>query len=199
MYKLKPSLLESFRIYQSGIFDKPIEDIINSVKGIRKPTDKMNYGSLVHQYLEKGEDKIEFQDKIYQLQELEKQQLSDIMFDDIAKEVSFRFNLNNDILISGKIDGMIGNTGIEYKTSSYPLKIDFYDNSIQWKLYCKALNLQRFVYFHIQIIGTKSPYRFIIKGFSFYPYLGINQDIENLCYEFIDFCKTNNLESFINE
>ena len=96
-------------------------------------------------------------------------------------------------------DSLKGFMGIEYKTGARFWGVDLYESSVQWKLYCHALSLKQFNYIHIQIGGTKHPYYFTIREFSFYPYREMRNDIINLANEFIEFFILNNLESYINE
>jgi len=193
MYKIKPSLLDDFGVYKSGKFEKPLEDVINKIKGVFIPTKQMAIGKIIHKYLETGKDAELEKEEIVQLSPLRNFNIT------CMNEVRFKSQLTNDIVISGVLDSLKGFMGIEYKTGARFWGVDLYESSVQWKLYCHALSLKQFNYIHIQIGGTKHPYYFTIREFSFYPYREMRNDIINLANEFIEFCILNNLESYINE
>lgn len=198
MYKLKPSLLESYRIYKADIFNKELDELISEIKDERKPDYKMSFGSLIHRYLESGKTSISVD---FKLKDEEISQLKPIyeINKTYLREVRFKYSLINDILISGIIDSVYGTQGIEYKTGNRFYGVDFYENSIQWKIYCDALNLNKFTYIHIQIKGTNRPYLFEIRDFSFYYNQNMKNEILSISNEFIEFCKIQNIENYINE
>lgn len=193
MYKIKPSLLESYRLIRDGEFEKDINEFHDQIKGIFKPTDKMQFGTLVHHYLEtgnpeKGELKL-FDKEVEQLHELRNESKA------FMNEVRFTFNLDC-FLVSCAIDRVSGLMGEEIKTGSRYYGVDFYENSVQWKLYCMGLNLHIFKYTHIQYNSVR-PYNFNINRPEFFPYPGMYGEVLMLCHNFLEYCRLNELEKYI--
>jgi hypothetical protein len=199
MYKIKPSLLESWRILKDEIFEKDVTDFIKQIKGEFKPTKKMEMGTLIHSYLDDETTEMETESGILSLQDKEIDQLYEI-----KKKIGFwfsevpnRFNISSDILISCIIDKLFCNKGAEIKTGIRFRGVDFYDKSLQWKCYSMGFNLDEFTYYHISILGTNRPYNFILNQCTFYPYKEMERDVISESYHFIDWCKLNNLEKYI--
>jgi hypothetical protein len=200
MVTLKPSLLENFRIYKKGLFNKTLEETINDIKGVRRYNPAMSAGSLIHHYLDTGETSLVVDNKTYNLYEEEIVQLSPlrVALKQCIREMKFREPLDGNIMISGRGDSVYGLIGNEVKTGKRFYGYEFYENSIQWKLYTLSLGLQVFTYIHIQILTTYQPHKFNIQDFDLYPFDGMKKEVLSECYEFIRFCEIHNLMSYIN-
>ncbi len=198
MYKIKPSLIEDYRIVRDEVFEKDPLELISRIKGEGVATYKMSIGTLIHAYLEKEQTELETQEGLITLSVNEQVQLQDIksIMGTWISEVRFTYNLTPDILVSGVIDKILGVLGGEVKTGARFYGVDFYDNSLQWKLYCEALGLKMFTYYHILISGTNER-TFKLSEMTFYPYKGMKDQVISECYSFINWCKLNNLEKYI--
>jgi hypothetical protein len=199
MYIIKPSILEDFRIYKYQIFPKELKDVIEGIKGERKPSPQMNMGKLIHHYLETGQTEIVFEGKKYSLHDKEVDILYPLYHDLqlCIREMRFRSQLTDDILISGRADAVYGRIGIEVKTGARFYGMDFYTNSDQWKLYSLGLDLSMLTYIHIEIGGTYPPHILTMQDFDLYPYPGMKDEVIGNCYEFIKFCEFHNLIPYI--
>lgn len=190
LYKVSPTLLDSFRSVQGKTcWQKEPEELIKQVKGIYEPSAAMIRGGSIHKYLETMDS---------DLMEEEKIQLKDfaMQFIGASKELRLRVRLNNEIVMSVVIDALLGNIVHEYKTGGRFYGVDTFDNSLQWRMYLLAVDSPKVVYHHFEYTDNR-PMRFTYRTFCFYPYQDMKADIERCSYEFIDWCKTNNLEKFI--
>ena len=199
MYIIKPSILEDFRIYKYQIFPKELKEVIEGIKGERKPSPQMNMGKLIHHYLETGKTDVVFDGKTYSLHDKEVDLLYPLYCDLqlCIREMGFREQLTDDILISGRVDAVYARIGIEVKTGARFYGMDFYANSNQWKLYSLGLGLDMLTYIHIEIGGTYPPHSLTMKDFDLYPYPGMRDQVIGDCYEFINFCEFHNLIPYI--
>lgn len=196
MFRLKPSYLESFRIIRDGIFEKDPEEFHKQIRGEFEENEAMKFGSLVHYFLETGNHEKDNL-KLYNEEIL---QLSPIynMNKDRLKEVKATYKLNDNITISYVVDAVDGIAGFEFKTGKRFYGVDFYNDSIQWKCYCLGLDLKIFNYLHIQY-GIKRPYQFTTNEMQFFPNENTRDEVERLCYDFIEYCYWNNLENYIQK
>jgi hypothetical protein len=191
--------LEDYRIFKYQIFHKEVEDVIAGIKREKKMTPQMTLGKLIHQYLETGNKEVIFEGKKYFLhdKEIEALQPLYLALKNCTLELKFREQLTDDIMISGVADSVYGIIGNEVKTGKKFYGVDFYSNSVQWKLYSLCLNLRIFTYIHIEIAGTYPPHSLTIQDLELFPYPGMKDEIISDCHEFIDFCKFHNLIPYI--
>lgn len=180
---------------RADVFEKEPADLIAKIKGEYKPTAAMSIGTLIHAFLEKGTIELKTPEGLISLSEDQQLQLMNINFTigNYISEVRFTYNLTSDIVVSGIIDKILGVLGAEVKTGARFYGVDFYDKSLQWKLYCEALGLQKFTYFHIQV--TEKNYH--LSEMSFYPYKGMRDELISEANSFIKWCKLNNLDKYI--
>lgn len=189
MYKIKPSLLDSYRIFKLEIFDKSLEDMIKQIKGEDEPSDAMSFGSEVHKYFELGECDL-------QPEEINQLQIISSKIPQGINELKFRQEYNG-ILFSVVIDRIAGNEVHEFKTSKSFKGVDFYSESLQWQIYSMLTNCDKFTY-HVLTYNDVRPYKIKYhEPFSFYPYVGMTKNIFDWVYEFIDFCEYHNLIEYI--
>lgn len=199
MLVLKPSLMENYRIFKKGMFNKTEEEVINDIKGVRRYNAQMSIGSLIHGFLDNGETQLIVDGKLYSLRQEEIDQLEPLRrsLKLCTREMKFIEPLDDQIIISGRADSVYGLIGNEVKTGKRFYGYDFYENSIQWKLYCLQMNLQLFTYIHIQILTTYQPHKFEIQDFELFPYPGMREEVLSDCYDFIRFCEIHNLISYL--
>ena len=199
MYKVSPSLLDSFDIVQKGIFDKPVEDLIASIKREFVPGPAMEFGTAVHEFIETGDMNLLHPNTAMQLIPFYEKHKG------TAKEVKIRPEIFPGIKISMMADELHGVHIGEFKTGSRFYGHAFYDRSPQWKFYLMGFEARRMVYYHflyrkpsVSAFPVKFPVLFTgFKCFDYYPYKGMEQEMKNLCIEFIEFCKVHNLEQYI--
>lgn len=203
MYKISPSILESFRVFKLEIYDTSVEDMINQIAGEFKPTPSMAFGTAVHQFLANPETVRVIQGNNPNIPQdfLYKEEVDQLK--EIAKTIPQGINeIFHSITLNGVrynmyIDRMVGNFIREIKTASSFYGIDGYEASVQWKIYALATGAKR-VYYDVIIKSTNRPYKLKrIDPFYFEPYQGMQEEIEYLTQNFIDFCKFYNIEEHI--
>lgn len=191
MYKIKPSILESYRIFKLEIFEKSLEDFIKGVKGERERSPEMDFGSKVHKYLEDFTEFDFMPEELEQLSEIKSQMPLGVA------EVKSNYNLNG-VNFSFVIDLLSGIEVHEYKIGNF-WGVDSYDNSLQWKIYLLATGAKSATY-HIISYNDVRPYKFKYhKPFTFYPYPEMESDVMFYVNDFIEFCKIHGLESYITK
>ena len=181
MLKIKPSQLDSYRIFKLEIYDKSVEDMLKDIRGEFEPSPAMEFGSQVHKFLETGKADLDE----YELSQLR-------TFDELIpkgiNELKFQEEVNG-YLFSVVIDRIVGKEGIEFKTSKQFHGVDFYNNSLQWKIYSMLAGFDKFTY-HIFTYNDVRPYTIRYHSpFSFYSYKNMDREIFQWVDEFVDFCK----------
>lgn len=194
MWKIKPSQLESYRLFKVDKFDKTKEQFIEDLTTL-KESESMRFGSEIHKFLELGESDYFEDGEIEQLTGFRS------LMPDGIHEVKFDHQIN-DLYFSMVIDMVFGNQAHEYKTSSRFWGVDFFQDSIQWKAYLMASGLSSMTYHCITYYkgenGINRPCKFTYhKPFTFYPYPEMQNDVLDLSYEFVDFCKENEIKHII--
>lgn len=192
MFKVSPTLLDKFLNHQLDRFNKPIEDLIAYIKGEYLPTRQMNFGTLVHEYIETGEADM--------LPE-EKEQLRPFyeMMSPYPKELYYRKEVFPGIFIASKVDQLAGNIIHEFKTGERFWGVDLFDGSVQWKIYCLLFESPEVIYHHFKYSkrSDKSPAVFDYSRFNFYAYAGMDKYIRGVIDDFLQFCELHNLLEFI--
>jgi hypothetical protein len=189
MYKIKPSVLDSYRIYKYEIFEKSLDDILKTIKGEYEPSSEMNLGSEIHKFFETGEADL-MPEEIAQLQ------VFDATIPKGINELKFQQEIDG-ILFSVVIDRIRGNEVIEFKTGSSFHGVEFYNDSVQWKIYLLCSECDKATYYNITYNKVR-PYQFKLHyPFSFYRYKTMQDEIIQLSHEFIEFCKLHDVENYI--
>lgn len=184
-------MLESYRIFKLEIFEKSLEDFIKEVKGEREPSPEMDFGSKVHKYLENFDESDFMPEELVQLAEIKNSLPLGVA------EVKANINIDN-VNFSFVIDLLSGNEVHEYKTGDFR-GVDYYDSSLQWKIYLLVTEAKSATY-HIISRNDTRPYKFKYhKPFKFYPYAGMKEDVMFYVNDFIEFCKIHKLESYITK
>jgi hypothetical protein len=189
MYKIKPTLIDSYRVYKYEIFEKSLEDILKQIRGEYEPKEAMQLGTEIHRYFETGTADL-MPEELQQLEGISAQIQPGI------NEVSILHTIEG-ITFDIRVDRLSGLLLHEFKTGSHFHGVDFYDSSIQWKVYLLATGAEEMVY-HIITYNSVRPYKFKYHTpFSFYPYKNMEKEVMELAYEFIDFCRNHNVENYI--
>jgi len=193
MYKVSPSLLDSYRsVLGLTQFEKSPDELIEQIKGVKFTSHAMQFGTDVHEFIEKGES-----DKLF---EEEKQQLIDFsnIFKFAVKEYKVRSQLTDEITLSLIADALTGNIGHEFKTSKNWYGPDYYTDSYQPRIYAHVYDLDCVVFHHFQYTSLeKRPVTFKYRSFMFYPYEGMDQDIINLAESFISWCISVGVDNYL--
>jgi hypothetical protein len=219
MLALSPTKLELFRKYITGEMNEYFTEqmVIDSIKGVRRTSFKANLGTAIHLILEKGYDKfynpatdvftVRIKDSdtpfVFTKEELktviayiDKKQpsVNEVPVHKVVKVGS------QQVLLRMKIDEMSGVSATDHKTSERPLKVSYFENSLQWKIYVLATQARIFYYNYFQyIINQESGKLMSINHtkFSLYPYEDMESDVKNWIEHFIHFCELNGLIDFI--
>lgn len=187
--KIKPSQLDNYRIFKLEIYEKSVEDMLKDIRGEREPSQAMEFGSQVHKFFETGNANLE-ESEILQLRTFDEQIPKGI------NELKFQEEVNG-FLFSVVIDRVVGRTGIEFKTSKQFSSIEFYNNSLQWKIYTMLAGFDKFTYY-VFTHNDVRPYKIkCFDPFTFYPYPTMQKEIFQWVDEFVDFCKIHNVEKYI--
>jgi hypothetical protein len=196
LYRIKPTLIDSYRVYKLEIFEKSLEDILKQIKGIYQPNEAMAFGTEVHRFLETYPQK---EPMIFEnLKPEEITQLVKIasQIPDGTNEIEIMHTIE-DIIFDIRVDRISGKELHEFKTGTRFHGVDFYDNSLQWKVYLLATGGIKMTY-HIITYSSKRPYDLKYHTpFYFYPYANMEAEIMEYAREFIDFCKIHNVEDYI--
>lgn len=190
MYKISPSMLESFRAFKLDLYDTSLEDFIKQVKGEFKATPQMSFGKEIHKFFEDGSPGTLEQPEIDQLTAI-----ANVIPDGINE--MFHSQILNGIKFNMVFDRIIGREIHELKITGRFQGIDYYEASVQWKLYLLGSGCDKITY-HIITHTEARPCKFnYIKPFSFIPYKGMLNDVSELAADFIDFCKYYQIDSYI--
>lgn len=200
MYKISPSIVELFRLYRdeeySEMYNITTEEMINRVKGVAVIKKAPTIGKLIHQYLENEE--IEYVDEegtLWKLYPQEIEQLKPLLIEEGLNEIAVQAR-HGDYFISGRIDRVIGNRGVEFKTGSRYQGYDYYAESPQWKLYCLAGEFRQFSYVHIAY-NKKRPWTFRFNTSNYFFTPEIKHHLMTELDDYVKWCLLNGLEEYI--
>ena len=207
-YKLSPNLIEQFRLLRDE--DLPyitLQGVIDYIKGIKKYKFEMTFGNAVHHYLETGEvlkdDKPEngiaiigAKDMLHPV-EVDFLEFYRYKFKDFTFERWDRLYFD-DTVLNLRTDGMEGYILNEIKTTTYYQGMDSYENSSQWKYYlmssgCELARYHIFSYYK----SKKRPFKLHYNTFEFHPYNGMEDEMNELRLNCIQFCKDQGIEKYI--
>lgn len=192
-YRLSPSKIDSFRLFAIEKFSKTKEEFINDlVAGVEK-TPAMRFGSEVHKFIEVGESP--------ELMDEEKQFLQPYYenWKHKTKEEWLEFELFDGCGILCRTDMIDGNMVEDLKVSGRFWGVDFYEQSVQWKVYLMGLGLPAFRYHIFQKRGTKRPHSFKYHSFDFYAYTGMDKEVIHWAKGLIEFCEWNGITDVISD
>lgn len=199
MYKISPSTLESYRVFKLDLYDESLESFINKIKGEFKPTPQMAFGKTVHRYLEDPQlisivpdNYTENMDGLLMISEVNQLEQIALSLPQGVNEM-YHSEVIDGIKFNMVFDRIIGKEIREVKISSRFNGVDYYESSVQWKLYLLGSGCNKITYdiiTHTEARPVKFKY---IKPFSFIPYQNMQKDVIELANEFIDFCRYYNL------
>ena len=190
MYKVSPSMLESFRVFKNEIYDTTVEQMIATIKGEFKTTPQMQFGTEVHKFFE------DMSTSNLMLEELEQLAEIALLIPQGVNEVYQSIELHG-VRFNMIFDRMIGKELREFKVGSRFSGVDYFENSVQWKLYLLGSGCDKITYdviTHTEARPVKFKY---IQPFSFYPYTGMEDDVMDLVHEFIEFCVHHKVDNYI--
>lgn len=222
MFSITPSKLETFRKYIDGEWNEYFtkEMVIDQIRGTQKSSFQANFGTAVHEILEKGYQRY-FNEKVgLYIVKVQVKGQSDQYFDfnpvelapvmeyvdthtSAVNEIPLKFKIivnGVEVILSMKIDEMFGVGAGDHKTSDKEPKLDEYERSAQWKIYTLATEAKFFKYNHFQcrrLDRGKGDIEIILREFVFYPYPKMEEDIIKLIQRFIMFCENEDLMSYI--
>lgn len=190
-YRLSPSKLDGFRVYAQGIFRKTKEEYIKELTEGKPESEAMTFGKTVHSFIEKGDTGDLYPEEINYLLPFRQDWI------DKAKEDWLEFELFEGCRILSRIDMIDGNVVEDIKVTGRYMGVDFYERSLQWKMYLMGLKAPMFRY-HIFLRKRKNrPHKFEYKNFDFYAYTGMEDEIINWAERMIQFCEWNGIEDCI--
>jgi len=98
-----------------------------------------------------------------------------------------------------RIDMIHGNVIEDIKVSGRFWGVDFYEQSVQWKMYLMAMDSPIFRYHIFQKRGKKRPIKFNYHNFELFRYAGMEQEVYTLAKELIQFCETEGISNSIKD
>lgn len=216
---ISPSKLETFRKYLAQEYQGFItrEKVVEAIRGETKWTPQANFGSGFHYLIEHGPE--QFFDKTTGLYKVQDDQMPEPVFY-TEREVQhvrvFKAAYPNmkfeawhslDLEVDGvpvkmpmRIDGLNGLEIHEQKTSGKPASVDFYERSLQWKIYLQATgaNLVQYnTWYYCKPNKSDRDHTIEYMGFQFCPYEGMESDIRLHIQMYLDFVRRNGLEEFV--
>jgi hypothetical protein len=216
MYRIRVTLLESFRRYINEVSEYDTEErLIEMIKGDFKGNDKSRVGSAFHRIVEEGERAwLPSSPRPGAFAVVPDPGEAPILFnqDFVSAALNYRrarpnmthevpihkiFNVPRlgQVMITGKIDGIEGRVledqKVQFKDPNYAEFLD----SIQWKLYCNILGVDRFNYHFFQVKGwdEENPRdltgcRLVVhEPLSCTRYNSMDQDVDSLIWDFIHY------------
>jgi len=220
-----PSKLELFRKFideeYGGWFTKDM--VVYNIKGLDEYGVKANYGTAIHELLEKGyEPYYDEMEGVYRVEvknkgnilpdvfEFTREELAPVMqyYDThrrAVNEIPLLLVLNiqgYEVIMRMRVDQMLGVSVTDHKTSDKEPKLDDFERSLQWKLYLAATEAKVFKYNHFQYQqpkrGPNAGKTIIIhREWEYYPYPEMWNDIIGWCNRFINFCANENLLDYL--
>ena len=200
MWKLSPSMLESYRAFKYDLYGTTLEDYLQQIKGVFVPNEKMKFGSAIHKFLEEPDPRSEHAKTSFEGEEVDQLMLINELIPQGTGELYVSVEIE-DIRYNMFIDRMVGRQVHEFKTGSQFSGVDAYDVSMQWRLYLLGTGGQSVTYHCITFSDCKPenrPVKFKYHNpFTFYPYKDMQRDVLQLSRDFIDFCIHHKVEEFI--
>ncbi len=228
MIYLSPSKLETFRLYYTEAWNGYItkDRVIASIKGEQEFSGPALRGSSFHKLIEDDPEKYAkidlikydapFEDGQKQYWEVPNSAGEVNIFGPLevasaieykneipgaSHEVRYRWMYRDNVCIRMIIDVIWGDFIDDVKTSEKPKKYSDFEDSLQWKIYCLALELPIFRYQIFQFKNGKGEYNGDIDRSTFVmlPTIpaDLRADIDQYVDLLIDFCEDNNLMDYI--
>lgn len=198
MYRISPTLLDSFRIFRDEEY-KTEQELQFAIMRKAVPSEKMNVGSAFHK-VKAGDgsivdglvtvDGITFSAVQESCHELIKE----------IKIIPIMETTRGLVKIPMVADGIWGNTITEYKTTHSYIDVLRYVDSMQWRCYLWGFSAEKAIYdiYHLEekdnVWHVKDNQRI-----DFCPYEKIEKDIERAIIDLIDYCEPRGMLGYITE
>ena len=193
MYRLSPSKIDSFKTYKDEVFNMSKDQLIERLVGKQETTEAMQIGFDVHEFIEKGSVGGLYTEEIEYLLPFREEWI------DKVKEEWATLNLFDGAYSLMRIDMMHGNVIEDIKVSGRFWGVDFYEKSVQWKMYLMAMEAPIFRYHIFQKRGSKRPLSFHYHNFELFRYKGMEYDVYKLAKELIQFCEMEGITECIKD
>lgn len=231
IYKLSPSKIEKYRQHVKGEYNgfMTAEKLAETIRGEELWTPRAEFGTAFHLVMENGAEKyynksankyVIHDDKmpgaiICEYSEIE---LADEFHKCYGSFMTWETWHVGSIAVDHhvvqlrmRIDGLLGETVHENKTTTRGFKPDFYERSLQWRIYLMAMETSMVQY---NIFPYKEPAPLAegktrrkgtrdLREVEYFPvkfYHGgtpMIQEVENNCRGLISWCERNNLMDYI--
>ena len=193
MYRISPSKIDNFRIYKDEVFDMSKEQLIERLTGVQERTEAMIFGSDVHEFIETGNVAGLMTEEINYLLPFREEWI------DKAKEEWATIDLFDGAHSLMRIDMINGNEIEDIKVSGRFWGVDFYEQSVQWKMYLMAMDTNIFRYHIFQKRGKNRPHEFNYHNFELFRYKGMEDEVYKLAKGLIHFCEIEGITEFIKD
>lgn len=193
--RVSATTLESFRLFQTSdwfTYEKLVEDWT----GEREFDPIMVRGSSFHEIIENWKDYKNTDDLIEnkgwqwhknQLQPIaENEQLTGVA--EVKGTMDITLPNGEIITVVGVVDRLDSYEATEYKTTEN-FNTDKYQSSVQWRIYCLIFGLKKVTY-KVACVDKNNPVNILaFEQVEFNAYEGMQQEIEVLLNDFVNFCK----------
>lgn len=227
--KLSPSKIEKYRQYNEDEYNGFItkEKLIKSLSGLDEWTPKAEFGSAFHLVLQFGAEKyrqpafdplnpVPRETAQYWIKDQEMPDYVVCEWSEIAEADAYhqrnkhlvweirdtlQYNLDDEYIITFnmRFDAMEGNCIKEHKTTSRGVDHDFYERSLQWRIYLLTTQAPKATYevFAYREFVGKPRLVDPVSSLRFYYGDGMQQIVNKNLRGLIRFCEVNDLMKFI--
>jgi len=215
---ISPSILETYRKYYTEEYNGFLteESVITAVKRETEWSDTMEFGAAFHEIIEFGHEKYyNSVSGLYHIQKKGKEGEVVLPYSAIEPAVIFRKNhpsmvyetpvsftvcLNGfEVRFKMRIDGIEGNVIHEQKTGKRFSGYEFFEKSLQWKLYILATGAnqaQYNIFTWKQLSGKPIQVKYE-EPIKLSRYVGIEGDVQDWLDRFLTFCKEKDIIQYI--
>ncbi len=201
--KISPTLLEQYRICRVGLFDKTMQDFDKYVRKEIEYSNEMSFGRAFQLVIENGAEQYKDIAGLYNIEGLYLTH-NDIkaaieyraVYPNLIYEVPFYTEIEINgykVKISGRMDGINGIVVHENKTTAYYRGVDGYEESYQWMMYLLYSESPVLQYNIFEVNQKKSGKNVKRYSFKLYPFLGMQDKIENAISDMIIYLQENEL------
>lgn len=210
--RISPSKLEKFRLHVTEAYFGTItkEAVIDYIKGISVPTERMDWGTAFHTIIEEGPEGYFDQELGVCQVPVKSGAIITLDKEDVDAALNYRaayptmvheLAINNYFQVNGHevqmkmiLDGINGTDVHECKTTDKPADYSKYENSIQWRCYALATGCRRVQY---DVFQKAKDGKVIPFEFRYLPYKAMEGDVMRLLRHFITFCENENLMDYL--
>lgn len=221
MYRLSPTLLDTYRLYRDEDW-KPYEELVSAIKRTVAETPQMQLGKAFHRVMEhhpncQEEGGLICVDGYCFAKSIQPEEDKSINTE--IKALPVMQTNKGDCTISMVADGIVGNTIIEYKTTQDSIDAIRYQDYYQWRCYLWGFSAETVIYDIMQLteredfwgVGKRDCDDWQRENndsvwqakdrqrVKFYPYERMTEDIRLLAEDMIRFCQRQGLEEAIKE